>query len=357
MVAAAIDIECVSACRGFPDASQENDICKMVGAVYWRLGHEASTAVKCAYVAGTCNDIEDGHIYRYDDEKSMLSGFRSSLVCDVDPDIIVTYNGFGFDYEYMIKRSEMLGNHDFCFLDRMIVSKSMHGMKELSSSALGSNELYLIHMIGRSNLDIFQWVKAIEKLQSYKLDDVANKFLGENKIDMDYKEMFDMCMGNDEQVAKVAEYCIQDCFLLVRLIQRLQIIDSKHRDESVTYTPLEALVTRGQQFKVLNQALHYGHRVNRRSDGSGHFILNTPERYSGGPDDSYEGATVIDAKASFYTEPIAVLDFMSLYPSIMMANNLCFSNIVLNPKYMNLPGVKYETITVTEKKFILGQKE
>ena len=33
------------------------------------------------------------------------------------------------------------------------------------------------------------------------------------------------------------------------------------------------------------------------------------------------GATVIDAKAKYYREPIATLDFMSLYPSIILANN------------------------------------
>ena len=57
----------------------------------------------------------------------------------------------------------------------------------------------------------------------------------------------------------------------------------------VCFTSMEALVTRGQQYKVMNQLLHYGHREG--------YILNTPEKFSGDPDDSYEGATVIDAKA------------------------------------------------------------
>ena len=43
---------------------------------------------------------------------------------------------------------------------------------------------------------------------------------------------------------------------------------------------------------------------------------------------AYEGATVLDAKAGYYELPIATLDFASLYPSIMMAHNLCYCTLV-----------------------------
>jgi DNA polymerase delta subunit 1 len=43
---------------------------------------------------------------------------------------------------------------------------------------------------------------------------------------------------------------------------------------------------------------------------------------------TYEGATVIEPKKAFYQEPIATLDFASLYPSIMQAYNLCYSTLI-----------------------------
>jgi len=144
--------------------------------------------------------------------------------------------------------------------------------------------------------------------------------------------------------------------LLISLILRLQILPANVEMSRVTLTPMEALVTRGQQFKVMNQLVNHGHRDGRDEDGNGGYVLNTPDKFSGDPDDSYEGATVIDAKASYYTEPIAVLDFMSLYPSIMMANNFCFSTLVLNESYINIPGVEYEVIKVTDKKIYTWAK-
>jgi DNA polymerase delta subunit 1 len=43
---------------------------------------------------------------------------------------------------------------------------------------------------------------------------------------------------------------------------------------------------------------------------------------------AYEGATVLEAKQGFYKDPVATLDFASLYPSIMMAHNLCYSTLL-----------------------------
>ena len=43
---------------------------------------------------------------------------------------------------------------------------------------------------------------------------------------------------------------------------------------------------------------------------------------------AYEGATVLDAKQGYYKDPVATLDFASLYPSIMMAHNLCYSTLL-----------------------------
>ena len=42
----------------------------------------------------------------------------------------------------------------------------------------------------------------------------------------------------------------------------------------------------------------------------------------------FKGATVIEPKRGYYKKPIATLDFSSLYPSIMMAHNLCYTSLL-----------------------------
>lgn len=48
---------------------------------------------------------------------------------------------------------------------------------------------------------------------------------------------------------------------------------------------------------------------------------------------AYEGATVLAPDEGFYEDPIATLDFASLYPSIMMAHNLCYTTLVPSGRY------------------------
>ena len=190
----------------------------------------------------------------------------------------------------------------------------------LSSSALGDNDLFIVDMPGRSNLDLYYWIKAREKLNKYSLDAIATHFLGDTKLDMPYKEMFRKLDGSADDVAEVGLYCGKSVYLLILLTIRLAIVPDNVEMSRVCHTLMELLVTSGQQIKIMNQLFW---EVNRDTEGGAPpFIINQPAEFSGKEDDKYEGATVIDAKAAFYREPIAVLDFMSLYPSIMLAGVL-----------------------------------
>lgn len=86
----------------------------------------------------------------------------------------------------------------------------------------------------------------------------------------------------------------------------------------VTGVPIAFLFTRGQQIKVASQL----YRKARNHD-----LLIPVDRHKS-DEGKYEGAVVIEPNKGFYKEPIATLDFASLYPSIMMAHNLCYSTLV-----------------------------
>lgn len=83
----------------------------------------------------------------------------------------------------------------------------------------------------------------------------------------------------------------------------------------VTGVPFNYLLARGQSIKVLSQ-------LYRKANEEGYVI---PSLKGEGTDEQYEGATVIEPMKGYYDVPIATLDFSSLYPSIMMAHNLCYT--------------------------------
>jgi len=49
---------------------------------------------------------------------------------------------------------------------------------------------------------------------------------------------------------------------------------------------------------------------------------------AGSTDEQFEGATVIEPVRGYYSQPIVTLDFNSLYPSIMIAHNLCYTTLI-----------------------------
>jgi len=66
-------------------------------------------------------------------------------------------------------------------------------------------------------------------------------------------------------------------------------------------------------------------------------------------DDSFTGATVLEPVPGMYKDNIAVLDFASLYPTIMISRNLCYSSFVLDEQYLGIPDVNYEKIAWDDK--------
>ena len=103
----------------------------------------------------------------------------------------------------------------------------------------------------------------------------------------------------------------------------------------VTGVPFNYLLARGQSIKVLSQLF-------RKANDDGYVVPSlrgegklVTSRYIGlsltcrsGSEEQYEGATVIEPKKGYYDVPIATLDFSSLYPSIMMAHNLCYTTLL-----------------------------
>jgi DNA polymerase delta subunit 1 len=325
------DIECYSSTGGFPDAKRAADVVFQIGMTTGAFGSEEPLERKCLCLKQT--DAPDCESFQT--EKELLKAFEKYLI-KTDPDIITGWNIFGFDLEYLLTRATV-----HCGLSpvwgRVKGSVIELVEKNLSSSALGNNELKMVPMKGRYVFDLFQDVKREHKLESYSLNNVSKHFLNDQKNDMPVKEIFSRYLeGDPKRLGEVADYCIQDTVLPHKLMVKLCQIQNQIEMAKACWVPLAFLSERGQQIKVFSQMAYKARELN--------FIIPTiraPKFPTA--DDGYQGATVLEAQTGAYYSPITALDFASLYPSIMCAHNLCYSTMVMDPKYDNLPGVEYET--------------
>jgi len=129
-------------------------------------------------------------VVRCQTEKELLQEWQS-IICQQDPDFITGYNIFGFDFKYIVDRAKhCLSDYEkkkFYNLGRIDASKEFSGEhynkkckprnQQLSSSALGDNQLSYITMDGRILFDIQKEVQKGYNLESYTLDNVSSHFM------------------------------------------------------------------------------------------------------------------------------------------------------------------------------------
>ncbi|KAM1124411.1 hypothetical protein ACFX2B_039342 [Malus domestica] len=174
----------------------------------------------------------------------------------------------------------------------------------------GTRESKEVTVQGRVQFDLLQAMQRDYKLSSYSLNSVSAHFLSEQKEDVHHSIISDLQNGNAETRRRLAVYCLKDAYLPQRLLDKLMYIYNYVEMARVTGVPMSFLLSRGQSIKVLLQLLRKAKQNN---------LLIPYVKKAGSEQGTYEGATVLEAKAGFYEKPIATLDFASLYPSIMMA--------------------------------------
>lgn len=308
------DIECAGRQGIFPDASIDPVI--QIACVLYACGQK-DYMHKTVLTLKSCADIPGAIVKCYDTEEELLLAFKH-IIDESDPDIITGYNIDNFDFPYLLRRAEALDVKSFPYLGRLEHVKSNLEQTRFESKAYGARDNFVTTMPGRMTFDMIAVIRRDYKLRSYSLNAVATHFLGEQKEDVHYSMITTLQNGDEQTRKRLAVYCLKDAILPLRLMTKLMSLINYIEMARVTGVPLSYLLSRGQQIKVVSQLLSYC-----KKEG---FVLPVYEPQ--GSQEQYEGATVIEPVRGYYDVPIATLDFASLYPSIMMAHNLCYTTLI-----------------------------
>uniref|UniRef100_A0A8D3DPA5 DNA polymerase n=1 Tax=Scophthalmus maximus TaxID=52904 RepID=A0A8D3DPA5_SCOMX len=297
------DIECAGRKGIFPEADKDPVI--QIASMVQRQG-EKEPFIRTVFTLQSCASIIGSQILCFTQEKQLLQSWAEFLRT-VDPDIITGYNIQNFDFPYF--------RNNIYLLLRGI--KSVLRDLNFQSKQMGRRENKTTNMEGRVQFDLLQVLLRDYKLRSYTLNAVSFHFLQEQKEDVQHSIITDLQNGNEQTRRRLAVYCLKDAYLPLRLLQKLMCVINYMEMARVTGVPLTYLLSRGQQIKVVSQLL----RQAMKQD-----LVMPVVKTEGGED--YTGATVIEPEKGYYSIPIATLDFSSLYPSIMMAHNLCYTTLL-----------------------------
>eukprot|EP01084_Bolivina_argentea_P116188 206496_1 len=370
-------IECMCS-DGFPEAKREKDqiiqisnVCYIQGSEHRdRDREEIEEKVskspdpdldiyfhKSVFCLNTCSPIAGCNVYCFTTEKELLIEW-CKFIRKLDPDILTGYNIVNFDLPYLLNRAKYLSIDRFSYLGREKNSKSIIRESSFSSKAYGSSKSKDINITGRIQMDLLPIIRRNHKLRSYSLNSVSYHFLLSQKEDVEYSIIGTLQTGTADTRRRLAAYCLKDSLLVLKLISKLQTTINLIEMARVTGVPINFLITRGQQIKVLSQLyrhsktkdliipyLPYDERNRNRNNN------NNNQNNVG-----YEGATVIEPKRGYYKQPIVTLDFASLYPSIMIAHNLCYTTLI-NKKDLNKLSSDEYTKTSSNDYFIRSNVE
>lgn len=346
LIIASFDIECTSIDGTFPQANREGDKIIQIGTTVDVFGNN-NYKLNHIITLDTCDNIEGAIVESYKTEIEVLLAWQR-LILKLDPDIIIGYNIFGFDFDYLYNRAKLFGiDKKFGEISRLKGYTSKIYEKKLESSAMGINILKLFPTPGRIQIDLLKYIQREYKLTSYKLDNVSKHFLqGQKKDDVSPNQIFKYQKEGPDKRKIIAEYCIQDCRLCNKLLDKLCVIVNNIGMANVCSVPFEYIFSRGQGIKIESF-------VSKVCRNEGYIIPTNPKllinRYDNNIKEEtenvgYKGATVLNAEAGAYFRSITCLDYASLYPSTMISHNLCISSIVEDKEYLNLPDVEYKTV-------------
>ena len=308
--------------------------------------------VKHIITLDTCDnwDINDDTliIESYKTEREVLLAWKS-FICRLDPDIVLGYNIFAFDFAYLYNRAKELNIlEEFSMIGRKVHEQCMLEEKQLSSSALGFNVLRFIKMTGVVLIDLYKVIQSDHKLKSYKLDFVAQHFTGNKKDDVTPKQIFEYQKRDSYHRGIIAKYCVQDCVLCNYLTNKLNVISNKLGMANVCSVPLSFIFLRGQGIKIFSLIAKecrenkfllpvLENKLKKKKP-----VYDSDESSDEEEDEEdavgYEGAIVLDPTPGIYYDPIVVLDYSSLYPSSMISENLSHDTYCVDKKWLGEAG-------------------
>jgi DNA polymerase elongation subunit (family B) len=278
----AFDIEVYSSTKGFPKSENKEDVIICISLMSNKYGAITYT--------GNENDIVQS-FYQYLTKVDVLMG----------------YNTHGFDWKYIRDR------HGPPLYSKYPNVESRWVSRQWSSSALMYNDITYLDMPGVIDIDVYMFCRRTYKMNDYRLSTIGSYFNVGVKHDLSVEQMWEDYKKGE--MKRIIDYCEHDCCLVLDISEKCHLLKDVFALSSVTYTSPDILVALGQQIRVKNMIKRECYRYG---------YLASFKRRNENVEESYEGAIVITPKPGLY-DHCACMDFASLYPSIIVSENICYT--------------------------------
>ncbi|XP_073113931.1 DNA polymerase zeta catalytic subunit isoform X4 [Elaeis guineensis] len=320
----------------------------------FKLGNGLEDTVKgCRNIDG----VSGCNIVVISEEKLLLNHFVK-IVSSVDPDILMGWEIQGGSLGFLAERAAHLGISLLKNISRTPayeMQKSIQNSANLESFNVlpessvadtvledaitedewGRTHASGIHVGGRIVLNIWRLMRAEVKLNMYTVEAVAEEVLRRKIPSIPCKVLNNwFSSGPGRARHRCIDYVMERAKLNLQIMNQLDMINRTSELARVFGIDFFSVLSRGSQFRVESMLLRLAHTQN--------YLTISPGNHQVASQPAMECLPlVMEPESGFYVDPVVVLDFQSLYPSMIIAYNLCFCTCLgkVVPSKSNVLGV------------------
>ncbi|KAK7426724.1 DNA polymerase zeta [Neonectria magnoliae] len=251
-----------------------------------------------------------------------------------DPDILTGYEVHGSSWGYLIERARL--KYDFNLCDEFSRMKTeSHGRFGKDNDRWGFNTTSTIRVTGRHMINIWRAMRGELNLLQYTMENVVWNLLHRRIPHYAWKTLTAWYKsGKHRDLNRLLRYYQSRTRLDIEILEANELVSRTSEQARLLGVDFFSVFSRGSQFKVESIMFRIAKPEN--------FILVSPSRKQVGGQNALECLPlVMEPQSAFYNSPVLVLDFQSLYPSVMIAYNYCYSTFlgrITNWRDMNKMG-------------------
>ena len=280
----------------------------------------------------------DQSITRYKSEHEMIIGLVS-LVEYLDPDILVGFELHSLSWGFILERAKHKFNIDLCQRLSRVVFK--HNNKV--GDRWGYTHASGIKITGRQLFNLWRRLRSELNLNHYSLENIIFHIFHVRIPNFSWKQLTSWWgSGQGKYLSYVLNYHNSRIEYEMELITKLEIVEKINEQSRLLGIDFYSMIYRGSQFKVECLLVRLAKAEN--------FMLISPSKKQVFKQDSLECIPlVMEPNSALFKSPLVVLDFQSLYPSLIIAYNICYSTMLgklknYNPyKYTKMGVANYKT--------------
>lgn len=240
------------------------------------------------------------------------------IVRFIDPDILTGYEIHGNSWGYVIERARELYDYNLCDEISRVRSQA-HGMFGRENDRWGFEHSCSVRITGRNIINIWRAMRSELTLQQYTMENVVFNLFKKRIPHYHFQDLTSWFKSNiPRHKAKVAKYFAERACLDLKILAANETISRTQEQARILGIDFASVILRGSQFKV--ESLLF--RIAKPES----YMLVSPSREQVGQENALEiQPLIMEPQSALYTSPVLVMDFQSLYPSVVIAYNYCYS--------------------------------